>query len=390
MKTKIAIFTRKLIQGGIEKALIEMLKQIDPTHYKVTVFVISEGGELFSQLPSWVEVKTLSLPHTTKLRQAYEHLSKGDFFLAVRCITFHLIDRSGWFRATEGIRLAKSFKKITEDFDYALSYHGPTSYTIPLVVNSVKAKKKILWVHEDIESHLEGIKFYKAWYGQYDKILCVSNHVANKFKSMVGFCSKVQTYYNHIDIEDIIEKSALYYPSEYKNINVIKLTTVARVSEEKGISLAIDVALKLKENNVSFDWFWVGDGNHTDALKKIKALDLEDTFHLLGGKSNPYPYIKYCDIYLQPSFRESFCLTISEAKILSKRIISTKTAGAMEQIQDQKNGLLTDFDAKDIFDKVMKVSNGELLDRGYEADISEILRSSVTDFDNLFGSGHQR
>ena len=63
---------------------------------------------------------------------------------------------------------------------------------------------------------------------------------------------------------------------------------------------------------------------------------------LLGAKSNPYPYIKNCDVYVQTSFSEAYCLTVAEARILCKPIITTDAPGLRDQIISGENGLIVD------------------------------------------------
>ena len=66
---------------------------------------------------------------------------------------------------------------------------------------------------------------------------------------------------------------------------------------------------------------------------------------IIGVKSNPYPYFKCCDIYVQTSRHEGYATTVSEAKVFCKPIITTDVSGAKEQIRTGENGFITSFDA---------------------------------------------
>ncbi len=59
MKEKVAIVTRQMVMGGIEKALIAMLESIDHEKYDITVFVMVKGGELYNHVPKWVKVECI-------------------------------------------------------------------------------------------------------------------------------------------------------------------------------------------------------------------------------------------------------------------------------------------------------------------------------------------
>ena len=55
----------------------------------------------------------------------------------------------------------------------------------------------------------------------------------------------------------------------------------------------------------------------------------------MGTKTNPYPYLKQADLYVQTSIHEGFCITLGEAKVFGMPIISTEFAGAHEQLDGQ-------------------------------------------------------
>lgn len=63
-------------------------------------------------------------------------------------------------------------------------------------------------------------------------------------------------------------------------------------------------------------------------------IDRESIESLANVIPNPYPWMKHCDIYVQPSAHEGFCITLAEAKIFNLPIVSTSFTGAFEQLQD--------------------------------------------------------
>ena len=104
-----------------------------------------------------------------------------------------------------------------------------------------------------------------------------------------------------------------------------KILTVGRLSDKKGQDLAIQAAELLKNANVDFVWYFVGDGETKNLLSKmILELHLENNVVLLGGRSNPYPYFENCDIYVQPSRSEGFGISLAEAKLFGKPIMDEK------------------------------------------------------------------
>ncbi|MCW5198038.1 glycosyltransferase [Clostridium perfringens] len=85
---------------------------------------------------------------------------------------------------------------------------------------------------------------------------------------------------------------------------------------------------------------------------------------LLGSKSNPYPYIKSCDIYVQPSIWEGFGITVSEAKILNKPIVVSDIPEFIEQIENNKTGLVYS-DINDMINKIKKLILSNELRKGF-------------------------
>ena len=71
---------------------------------------------------------------------------------------------------------------------------------------------------------------------------------------------------------------------------------------------------------------------------------MEDHVIILGKKTNPYPYIKACDIYVQPSRYEGKSVTVREAQILCKPVIVTNYTTAPSQIKDGIDGVIVPMD----------------------------------------------
>ena len=71
---------------------------------------------------------------------------------------------------------------------------------------------------------------------------------------------------------------------------------------------------------------------------------MEGQVIILGKKENPYPYIKACDVYVQPSRYEGNAVTVREAQMLCKPVVVTNYATASCQIQDGVDGIIVPMD----------------------------------------------
>jgi glycosyltransferase involved in cell wall biosynthesis len=149
---------------------------------------------------------------------------------------------------------------------------------------------------------------------------------------------------------DYVERRAeLFYPEEYNAAKGLKLLSVGRLTEQKGFDMALDAAAILKNNGVDFCWFIIGKGHLQDALQKqIDTLGLNDNVKLLGQRTNPYPYIKNADIFLQPYRFEGKSIVLTEAKLLCKPIIATRYATVSDLITDGIDGILADMNGNSI------------------------------------------
>ena len=71
---------------------------------------------------------------------------------------------------------------------------------------------------------------------------------------------------------------------------------------------------------------------------------MEDYIIMLGKKENPYPYIKACDFYIQPSRYEGKAVTVREAQILCKPVVITNFTTAKSQLIDGVDGIIVPMD----------------------------------------------
>jgi glycosyltransferase involved in cell wall biosynthesis len=90
-------------------------------------------------------------------------------------------------------------------------------------------------------------------------------------------------------------------------------------------------------------WCILGYGPDEPLLRKlISENKLEDSFILLGKRTNPYPYMKACDIYVQPSRYEGKAVAVREAQMLGKPVLISDFATASSQLEHNVDGYITE------------------------------------------------
>ena len=138
--------------------------------------------------------------------------------------------------------------------------------------------------------------------------------------------------------------------SPYIDEDAIQIVTVGRLSAEKHIEDVIYAMKKLISDNVlNLKWYIIGDGElYNDIKNKIHDLGLENYIFMLGKKTNPYPYMKKCDLYVQPSRYEGKAVTVTEAQILNKPVLITNYPTAKSQVKDGYDGLICELSVEGI------------------------------------------
>lgn len=344
---KIAIVTRKMITGGVERALIAMLKQFDYSMVEVDLYLENLGGELYNEVPN--EVNCYKIP-TVSLKTSSKHpiatLKKMHALLKTKKDKFSYAD--------ENYYASRMLLPIKKKYDIAIAYHAPNTVPVFYVIDGINATKKILWLHGDLDTNNGQEKKLYAYHSRYDQVYGVSKSIEKNFIDYhPDMIKKVSVFYNYIDISEIHRKAELGETYD-DNFDGIRVLSIGRLSKQKGFDIAIEVCAELVLNNCNFRWYICGEGDERVYLEKcIEDKGLKDHFILLGNKDNPYGYLKDCDLYVQTSRFEGYCTTTNEARMLYKPVITTDVSGAREQFEDGNTGWIVPINSNDIKEKMI-------------------------------------
>ena len=355
MKKKVLFINPSLRQGGVEHSLITALCSLDPKKYDITLYVYSNMLDLLTNVPEYVNV-VVGVDSTKYFRKPY---------CAVMMFFYYLFRLFGLSKKADAFQ-NKAYgyihqKKVSfphrkyfknESFDTVISYSLHIGTEMGL---RIPANKYCVFMHSsDPDYHRQtALKTFD----KYNSIVCVSQGVKDVMtEAFPEYADKMSVIENYVDAERIINLSNKDAPIEKKDDLII--ASCGRLSHEKGFDLAVEAARLLKEKGVRFKWFFIGDGDErSDIEKAIKQYQLEKNVFIAGFTNNPYSYIKCCDMFVQPSYEEAQPLTIIEARILGKPIVSTKTVGGKHILENGKKGVLTDFSGESIADGIMSLIN---------------------------------
>ncbi|MFA1820247.1 glycosyltransferase [Virgibacillus oceani] len=352
--------------GGVEKSFLSLLSKIPKDKYKITLLLLEKKGGFLELIPDWVtieeatwfkELKPIIMqpPQQTILDYKMKHE-----FIKIPTFIYSYILSEKLFKDRH-IYYKHVFKVIPEHedtYDIAISYQGPTETIDYYIANRVKAKKKISWIHFDVSKHQINRKLYTKLYREFDNIFVVSHEGKEKLNERIpSIRNKVAVFKNIISTQLINKMSEVEIDFE-ENYKGIKIVTVGRLTKEKGQDLAIKILARLRDNGYEVRWYCIGEGEHRKEYENlIEQYGLKKDFLLIGAKTNPYPFIKKSDIYVQTSRHEGYCLTLAEARCLNKPIVTTDFTGVKEQIVNNDTGLIVSFNEDELYLAVKELIN---------------------------------
>ena len=315
--------------GGIERSMIDFLKYlVKCPGVQVDLYLWRSPGPLFGEIPP--EVNVIDMPlGPCGLRE---------------CRTLRQFGQYAVFRLLDVFHIGtKCFERFPHEYDVAIAY-CQVGYVPYYVIDKVRAARKYFFYHHGsyeergLKRRVDGMYF-----GRFDNVITVSRANVKMLESYFPTLAGRILASGILLDEEAITKAARRDDEAItpEMAAVPLLVTVARMSEEKGVDIAIDAAKVLSGGGYSFRWVFVGSGPAAAMYqRRIDEAGLGDCCILLGRRSNPYSVIARAAIYVQPSRVESYSITIREAAILHKPIVATALP-AIEEAREELAGLRT-------------------------------------------------
>lgn len=320
---KILVLGQSAGLGGVESSLTNFLVYLTSKGCEVDLVLWRDNGPVRENLPQSVHLIDIQqgvrrkIYRTPGLKAAIQH---GRLVNRFQETFFYLVRRALQLLPNPWILL----NRIPTRYDVAIAYqhHGYAPYYL---IDSVSASKKIMWYHHGSYSRRSSLRYRtdQRYFECMDDIVAVSQScrdmLARHFPSIAG---RLRVINNIVNYEGIRALSEVVVNDARPGS--LTLVTVARLSPSKGIDLSIETAARLRDKGLDFVWYFVGDGPEKESLQNlIDAHDLNQSCILLGGRTNPYPYIRMADIYVQTTLLEAHPMTILEAMALARPIIAT-------------------------------------------------------------------
>ena len=372
---KILVLCNRLDLGGTEVSMKALLEKLIENKHNVTLLVNEKAGEMADKLPSEITIKELPIP--SKFDLYIGKTQKNKLILYWKKFKRKLLRL---FKTDLEINeyILNKMDDFEENFDIALDFYGYGNFLTGYCAKKVKATKKATWFHDE---NLMWFDFTKGYLDQYDRWFCVSEAVKKSLIQTLGREDEhIEVFYNLINANAIKKRADEEIDiSEFKGN--YRILSVGRLAYQKGFDIAIEAANVLKEKNVDFTWYIIGEGvEHQNLENLIKEHFLEDYIKLLGERENPFPYMKECELYVQTSRHEGYGITLLEARALSKPIVATDIDSFKEQIKDQENGLITTHDPAKIAAAILFMKNNP----DFREACTAKLKAEIIDFEDYF------
>ncbi len=397
-KPKIFIAIHYMELGGAETSLLGLLQTIDYNRVDVDLFIYSHQGPLMELIPKGVnllsEIKkysTTEKPISQVLRMGYWDVVIGRLLAKYRYKRFRKKHHS---ELPEDVGLYQYMANYVTPllpninsgviYDLAINFCGMQN----VILDKVRAKKKLSWIHTDYTKADSDRKCDLKVWSKFDRIISISEDVTKTFCQVYpNLSDKIDLIENILSPDFVLKRSVQFDVDEEmpKLNNGINLLSIGRFTPQKNFENIPNIAKKVLESGITnLKWYIIGYGNDSIIKAKIKEEGMENEVIILGKKDNPYPYIKACDFYVQPSRFEGKCVTVREAQILGKPVIVTQYPTASSQVRDKIDGFIVPLNNEDCAREISSIIKDESSKNAVMNNLSTLDFTNVSDIEKFY------
>ena len=300
---RIAFFQDNLDVGGIQKSIMNLLKNFDYEDYQVDLYLSDRKSFWDVDFPEQLTIKYL--PHIPRI------YSFMPFDTARKFV--HLDFRG------------------REEYDLAIDFNS-YQFSCALGAITVPAKHRVMWIHNNVSVKLQNEWKYRVlWenfkgkFKYYDEFVGVSEGVIQPFKECSGvYDKKFSVIQNVIDTSEIYSKAAekTDFSVDRSKMNFV---AVGRLCHQKGYDIMLNDFCEASKYRDDLHLYIIGDGDKRLSLEYMRdSLGLTDKVTFLGQKPNPFVYMDKMDAFVSTSRYEGQPLNIMEARALGLPLYCTK------------------------------------------------------------------
>lgn len=378
---KVLIVIHDMQIGGAQKSLLSFLQSFSQMpqsgEYALYLTAIKPCGAFYKEIPQNVTLRKpsggLRFMGTPLSLQLLKHFSLRGFIGKMKWIF-------GKGKAPKELNLQQKlwhcWKKYVpeeqEEFDVAVAYmDGAPSY---YVMDKVRARKKVLWVHNEYQKLGYDPQFDTPYFQACDKLITISQSCKACLVQAFPDLEDRIVLLENISGKQMIEAAANgERKTLFDGVSGLRLLSVGRLNSQKGFDIALNTAALLKEKGIGFTWVILGEGPLRQELEQQRrALGLEDEVLFPGATDNPYVYMKKCDILVQSSRFEGKSVVLDEAKLLAKPIVSTNYNTVGDSLIHGETGYITGMDGESLCAGICTLASDSALCRRLESNLRQM------------------
>lgn len=311
-RKKVLFVLASLGGGGAERVMLTILRHLDRSRFEPHLALVEAIGPLLEVVPEDVPVYDL------KARRA-RYCVPAIVRLAWKLRPDVVLSTLGY------LNLMLIFAKPLLPGSIRLVVREGISVTAHLEIDG---KYRNLWKW-----------LYHHFYKKADKIICQSDYMLNDLEENFGVPrGKMVRIYNPVDIKRI-RKLADACENPYSGDGP-HIVSAGRLCYQKGFDLLLDALRLVRKRLPNAQLTILGDGPLEAELKEQRdRIGLSEVAHVIGFQSNPYPYLKYADLFVLSSRYEGLPNVVLEALALGTHVVASDSPGGLRELADNNNGL---------------------------------------------------
>jgi glycosyltransferase involved in cell wall biosynthesis len=303
--------------------------------------------------------------YTMKFWKGKDVIKKDGFYLHGICKEYKLYSKNGGRNIKQALAFGfSSFKLLKENFDVLDADHMVYFHLFPAKLTClIKRKPMFISWHE-----VWGKDYWEKYMGKKGIIGATIEKISSRLGNKIIAISE-ETKKNLVEVLKIPKEKVVVVENgiNFKKIQKIKpskeksdLIFCGRLNEHKNVDVLIKVVAKVKKKNTKIKCIITGDGPERKKLEKlVKELKLEKNIIFKGfieNSKNVLALIKSSKVFVSPSTREGFGISVIEAHACGLPVITTnyKDNAGRHLIKNGINGYTCKLDVKKFIGRINK------------------------------------
>lgn len=318
--------------GGAERQVVEIMKRLDRSKFRVSLYLHHRQGELLGEVPEDVTIHSFWDQFGGTWRSKMHHL-------------FGTTDRARYGDLARVMRREKIDLLFSETYLAALDAAQagrlvPQVARLAVCVGDPVEEVRLYAQERELE---QSIELARQAFESAHRVLAVSRGIRQRLIDDLKLDpGSVEVFYNMIDVDDALRLATVEAnPSESEGFHLL---TVGRLSEEKGHRFLLEAVDRLVKAADWRDLVWhiLGTGPLESSLREeVERRGLQDHVRFEGFQKNPFPYYRAADLLCLPSLHEAFGCVLIEALACRLPVLATDCpSGPREILCGEKYGCL--------------------------------------------------